>query len=110
MSEMQKDSIPRKNENRRGNIVPQERVLVRTGNVNGPEANVNVKGSNDGGSTEVPSTKKRWKGEKRTGKVKDKWSHQERRILWECYVRSGAKRSGGYIKKVKEMWDGRDLN
>ena len=25
-------------------------------------------------------------------------------------MRSGGKRSGGYIKKVREMWDGKDLS
>ena len=30
--------------------------------------------------------------------------------MWECYVRSGGKRNDGYMKKVKEMWDGRDLS
>ena len=44
------------------------------------------------------------------GKKKEKWSDGERRVLWECYVRSGRKRSQGYIRKVKEMWDGRDLS
>ena len=46
----------------------------------------------------------------RRGKVKGKWTDEERKVLWECFVRSGGKRSGGYIKKVKEMWDGRDLS
>ena len=31
-------------------------------------------------------------------------------MLWGCFIRSGGKRSGGYIQKVKEMWDGRDLS
>ena len=37
------------------------------------------------------------------GKVKQAWTVEERRVLWECFVRSGGKKSGGYMKKVKEM-------
>ena len=44
------------------------------------------------------------------GKIKQAWTDEERRVLWECFVRSGGKKSGGYMKKVKEMWDGRDLS
>ena len=39
-----------------------------------------------------------------------KWSDEERRFLWECFVRSGGKRSGGYIKKMKDLWDERGMN
>ena len=48
--------------------------------------------------------------EGRRGKFKERWTVEERRVLWECFVRSGGKRSGGYIKRLKEMWDGRDLS
>ena len=41
---------------------------------------------------------------KATGKSKAPWSKSERIILWECFVRSGGKRSGGYIKKVENLW------
>ena len=44
------------------------------------------------------------------GKIKQAWTVEERRVLWECFVRSGGKKSGGYINKIKEMWDGRDLS
>ena len=57
--------------------------------------------------------KKGWPGKKKgnkgkRGKFKDSWSKEDRIILWECYVRSGGVKSEGYIKKVREMWDGRD--
>ena len=29
-----------------------------------------------------------------------KWMHEERKVLWDCFVRRG-----GYIKKVKALWD-----
>ena len=31
-------------------------------------------------------------------------------MLWECFARSGGVRSGGYIDKIKEMWDGGELS
>ncbi|MEM7264394.1 MAG: reverse transcriptase domain-containing protein [Pseudomonadota bacterium] len=91
---------------------PTERVLFRTKVVNRPEANASVGGTN--GVSGVGG-KKGYKGEKRgkmgnTGKVKNRWSHEERKVLWECFERSGGKRSDGYIQKVKAMWDGRDLS
>ena len=46
----------------------------------------------------------RGKKTKATGKSKVPWSKSERIILWECYSRSGGKRSGGYIKKVENLW------
>ena len=64
-------------------------------------------GGKDGGK--AGRKKQVYKGGNR-GKKKEKWSDGERRVLWECYVRSGRKRSQGYIRKVKEMWDGRDLS
>ena len=30
--------------------------------------------------------------------------------LWECFERSGGVKSGGYLKKVKDMWDEKDLS
>ena len=44
-------------------------------------------------------------GESKTmrGKNKCKWTHGERRILRKCFVRSGGKKTGGYIKKIKAL-------
>ena len=64
-------------------------------------------GGKDGGK--AGRMKQVYKGGNR-GKKKVKWSDGERKVLWECYVRSGRKRSDGYIRKVREMWDGRDLS
>ena len=64
-------------------------------------------GGKDGGK--ACRKKKVYKGGNR-GKKKEKWNDGERRVLWECYVRSGQKRSQGYMRKVKEMWDGRDIS
>ena len=44
------------------------------------------------------------------GKNKHWWTLEERKVLWECFVRSGGKKSGGYIKKVKALWDERGLS
>jgi len=30
-------------------------------------------------------------------------------VLWECYVRSEGRGCLGFIKRVIEMWDGRDI-
>jgi len=43
------------------------------------------------------------------GLNKQKWTKGERVVLWECYVRSGGRGCLGYIKRVMEMWDGRDV-
>jgi len=43
------------------------------------------------------------------GLNKQKWTKEERVVLWECYVRSGGRGCLGYIKRVMEMWDGRDV-
>ena len=45
----------------------------------------------------------------RTGMVKEKWSDEARTVLWECFVMSGGRWRGGYIRKVKEMWDRRGM-
>ena len=31
--------------------------------------------------------------------------HMRSRVLWECFIKSGGRSSGGYIKKVKRLWD-----
>ena len=36
------------------------------------------------------------------GKKKAYWSQDERKVLWECFSRSGGRKSGVYIRKVKE--------
>ena len=37
------------------------------------------------------------------------WTNGERRVLWECYVRSGGEKRHGYIKRVKDLYDRRSL-
>ena len=69
------------------------------------ETSGDVVGVGDGRS-KVRTTRK----EGKRGKFKEGWSDQERKVLWECFIRSGGKKSGGYIRKVKDMWDGRDLS
>ena len=44
------------------------------------------------------------------GKFKAKWTKEERQVLWECFVRNGGRKCGGYIKKVKALWDERGLS
>ena len=44
------------------------------------------------------------------GKGKVPWTREERRVLWECYIRSGKRGCEGYIKRLKDMWDGRDIS
>ena len=44
------------------------------------------------------------------GRNKVSWSKEERVTLWECYIRSGWKQSKGYMKRLKEIWDGRDVS
>ena len=44
------------------------------------------------------------------GRNKQPWTQEECKVLWECYVRSGGSGSDGYIKRLVEMWDGRDVN
>ena len=44
------------------------------------------------------------------GRNKQPWSQEECKVLWECYVRSGGSGSDGYIKRLVDMWDGRDVN
>ena len=38
------------------------------------------------------------------------WTVEERMVLWECFARSGGKRGSGYIKKVKALYDNRNMN
>ena len=44
------------------------------------------------------------------GRNKQPWTQEECKVLWECYVRSGGSGSDGYIKRLVDMWDGRDVN
>ena len=43
------------------------------------------------------------------GKSKKYWTKEERKVLWECYVESGGVKSGGYMKKVEERWEGKGM-
>ena len=36
----------------------------------------------------------------KSGKNKSKWTHEERKVLWECFVSSGGKKTGGYLVHV----------
>ena len=51
----------------------------------------------------------RGKGKNNVGRWKRGWTHDERKVLWECFVRSGGQRGGGYMKAVKALWDERGL-
>jgi len=73
----------------------------------GGDTQGNIRGVRKSG---IIGKKAKTRKEGKRGKFKEKWTDEERRVLWECFARSGGKRSGGYIKKVKEMWDGRDLS
>ena len=47
------------------------------------------------------------------GKNKQPWSKEERLIVWECYLRSvyqGGRENKDYIKRLMEMWNGRDIS
>ena len=37
-----------------------------------------------------------------------KWTSDERKELWECFVRSGGVRRGGYIRKVTDLYHSRN--
>jgi len=37
------------------------------------------------------------------------WTKEERKVLWECFEEGGGVKSGGYIKKTKELFDSRNL-
>ena len=41
------------------------------------------------------------------------WFHSENRLVWECYVSSkeicGKSLRSGYMRCMKEIWDGRDV-
>jgi len=43
------------------------------------------------------------------GMNKQKWTKEERVVLWECYVRSGGRGCLRVYKRIMEMWDGRDV-
>ena len=34
-----------------------------------------------------------------------KWTKEERRVLWRCFVETGGKKERGYLGKLKERWD-----
>ena len=42
----------------------------------------------------------RKKKEKLVGKKKERWSKDEKNLLWECFAQSGVVRCGGYISKL----------
>ena len=47
------------------------------------------------------------------GKFKQKWSKEERVVVWECYIRSielDGREHRDYIQKLMQMWEGRDLS
>ena len=49
--------------------------------------------------TGVTTKKGKTRKEGKRGKYKEKWTDEERRVLWECFVRSGGKRSGGVYQE-----------
>ena len=49
------------------------------------------------GNTGATGRKVKTKKEGRRGKVGERWTDEERRVLRGCFVRSVGKRSGGYI-------------
>ena len=90
---------------------PKERVLFRTRKIVRPEANINDGGNRGVREQQKGSGRKNVaKRVKMTGLSKNKWSREERQLLWECFLRSGGKRSGGYIQKVKDLWDDKGMN
>lgn len=84
-----------------------ERALLRA---NSGHQAIYIEGFVDGDSGRVSESVVGSRKEGRRGKNKCWWTHEERKVLWECFVRSGRKRSGGYIKKMKELWDERGLS
>lgn len=46
----------------------------------------------------------------KTGKAKAKWTKEERRVVWECFVRSGGRGNHGYIKRLMEFWEVKAVN
>jgi len=69
-------------------------VLFRTNSEGGGGKGIGVKGKGK---------------QSERGKNKQKWTKEEREVLWECYVRSGRRGCLGFIKRVMEMWEGRDI-
>ena len=49
-------------------------------------------------------------GKDKKRKVKVKWTKEERRVLWRCFVESGGKKERGYLGRVKERWDQHGLS
>ena len=48
------------------------------------------------------------KGRKRKSKVK--WTQEERRVLWRCFVETGGKKEWGYLGRMKDRWDRQGLS
>ena len=44
------------------------------------------------------------------GRNKIKWSKEELKVVWECYLRSKIIAPDAYIDCVMDMWNGRDVN
>ena len=84
----------------------QKTVFLKTNRDEG----ILVSGANlrEGGTNHVEEGKGKWgkRRKDRRGKTKVPWSREERRVLWECYVRSGKRDSMGNIQRVKDSWDG----
>ena len=38
------------------------------------------------------------------GMKKNKWTREERLVLWECFVKSKKEAPNGYIKTLVELW------
>ena len=53
-------------------------------------------------------TSKSRKGQR--GRNKVKWSKEELKVVWECYLRSKIIAPDGYIEVVMDLWNGRDVN
>ena len=74
--------------------------------------------TSDAGVSKLPNSesgggkmrKKRSRKEGGKGRGGQKWSDEERRVAWECHIRSGGRKVAGYAEKVMEMWNGRDLS
>lgn len=83
-----------------GASAPQKTVFLKT------------TGNEGSGTSGTSSGEGGQKGGKMFGKGKGKvpWSRRERQVLWECYIRSGKRECEGYIKRLKDMWDGRDVS
>ena len=88
----------------------EEEVLLRT-NL-GQETNNLERSSGGGGDRRVVNG-----GRRRNGRgpgsgrgPKRRWTDRERKVLWECFVRSGGVWHGGYIEKLRLLWDEHGLS